>query len=250
MSSIFINEWFGKSPFKQIGGEIKNAELTYDKDADFINSIADWNTHSKSNVSPEYNNMIKKRLESGNYSYNPSTGSLTKLDKPVSKENLPESQYTTPRVDEKSVKNLTNKPETPQTWQSLYDSTTPWEEWPEEARTSYLQHGHERIVNNPVFNTLAALTPVGAVAAGMKGAVRLPGDIYKGDVKAVGKDLLSMAPFGVYKIGGKLAANAPKTSQAVYKGTKYGNKGAKGLEGGLQSLSAKTQGLGTIDIKR
>ena len=55
----------------------------------------------------------------------------------------------------------------------------------------------------------------------------MTGDIYKGDVKAIGKDLLSMAPFGVYKIGGKLAAQAPKTSQAVYKGTKYGNKGAK-----------------------
>tara|TARA_R110002167_G_scaffold7497_10_gene35621 strand:- start:1333 stop:4875 length:3543 start_codon:yes stop_codon:yes gene_type:complete len=55
--------------------------ITYKNNKSKVDGTADWNWSSDVEVSSAYNDQIKARLLTGNYGYNPKTGTLVKLSK-------------------------------------------------------------------------------------------------------------------------------------------------------------------------
>lgn len=55
--------------------------ITYKKDKDLIDSVANWDMQSDVDISSDYNDQIKARLLTGKFGFNPKTGELVKLGK-------------------------------------------------------------------------------------------------------------------------------------------------------------------------
>jgi hypothetical protein len=58
-----------------------NMILTYKDDKEFIDGIANWQTVSGVPINEKFSDQIKARLYTGNYGYNPATGTLYNLNK-------------------------------------------------------------------------------------------------------------------------------------------------------------------------
>ncbi len=61
--------------------EAPNMILTYKDDKKFIDGISNWQTISSVPINDKFSDQIKARLYTGNYGYNPATGTLYNLNK-------------------------------------------------------------------------------------------------------------------------------------------------------------------------
>ena len=165
---------FGEGSWKtkmQSGGGI----LTYKNNSDYFDS------HARYSDNPKYNDLIRKRVYSGNWGYDPNTQELHKLNK---------SQQT--KVDPKTKKLLEKRSDTDT--KNLVAHTIPKEDaWnpygsglagttqlvtPERDKKMRQEElAHNAAISREQMNTLfsipASTTPVGMAIMGMQGAANL-----------------------------------------------------------------------------
>ena len=165
---------FGEGSWKtkmQSGGGI----LTYKNNSDYFDS------HARYSDNPKYNDLIRKRVYSGNWGYDPNTQELHKLNK---------SQQT--KVDPKTKKLLEKRSDTDT--KNLVAHTIPKEDaWnpygsglagttqlvtPERDKKMRQEElAHNAAISREQMNTLfsipASTTPVGMAIMGMQGATNL-----------------------------------------------------------------------------
>ena len=139
--------------------------ITYENNSDLIDGVADWSQHSKGNITPQYNEQIKKALYTGAYGLDPESGALVKLNKPFK---VPDD------VKDKS-KSITEK------------------YYKQQATNRFVQQGHKQLINNPITQVLGSILfpPAGVmqgVAQGVKGVVER-------DYLSAGMGALEMIPF-------------------------------------------------------
>jgi hypothetical protein len=164
--------------------------ITYKTHSKLINGTANFKAISKVDISPEYNEQIKHRLYTGNWGFDPKTGTLHLLkvkDRAVVGQDIRDI-----RAEEENVKGYNKSMEEaggidprlmrPQTKMS------------QEEINNYIKEGHKAAINFLPFKLAAYATPWGAAAGTVEGAVNLIPDLYKGNYGAAAMDALMAAP--------------------------------------------------------
>jgi hypothetical protein len=226
--------------------------ITLKNDKKYIDGVANWAMHVDNNdvrkgITSAYNDQIKNYLYSGNYGFDPESGSLIKLSKvqPKSvttldvktkasreKEKLAEQHHYAEEENKKAYeKSITDAGFDPATFgkakgintitgEPIYASSKEEAERKnQEAINQAAIEGHAAVVNNPVFQAASYFTPWGMAIGAMRGAARLAPDTYNfakdpswSGAGQLGMDLAEISPFA------KPIASAVKTGvQNTYK---------------------------------
>jgi tRNA A-37 threonylcarbamoyl transferase component Bud32 len=193
----------------------------------------DWfNAHGhNASDDPRYAEDIQRRVYSGNWGYNPYTGTLHKLDTEDKGTATPEEKfYTTYDRDTINAHKRSLEQQARLEWEaeqkkqgnyvSPYDEKTGqylYENWwedpnytpTEEQRKEYIKMGVDKTVNNPVFQTAAMFTPPGMVISALGAGSRIAADASQDELGY--HNLLDVAeialPFAAPKIFGNSAKN-------------------------------------------
>ena len=163
-----------------------NRVYTLANDQKFIDGVSNWAMYSSNpdKISSEYNDQIKRYLYSGNYGYNPVSGTLYKLKKEQRTVADAETKKILAKQDDKAAHRQSiidagfdletfgkSKGTNFITGEQIYGdkSQEDVDKINKEAINNFITEGHKKTILNTPFNIAAAFTPVGAVASTMQG---------------------------------------------------------------------------------
>ena len=145
-ADAYVNNYeYGTNMYAN-GGDLPNKVLTYKNDSKWFDS------HARYHDNPEYNDQIRKRVYSGKWGYNPSTGELIKLATKQQTEVSAEKrkQALTPKVD-------AFIPSTPQKAQYENWWEDPTYEPTQEEMNEFIRMGYDKA--NTAFRDVASSLP-------------------------------------------------------------------------------------------
>jgi len=191
---------------------------TLANDKKFIDGVGNWAMQSDNpdKISSKYNEQIKNYLYSGNYGYDPKSGSLYKLPKKQTTVADTETKKILAKQEDKvaykqSIIDAGFNPETfgkskgtnVITGEQIYGdkSQEDVDEINKEAVNDFVTEGHKKAILESPFNTVANFTPAGMAAGVMQGAANLLPDVYNfakdpswSGAGQIGMDFLQTAP--------------------------------------------------------
>jgi len=191
---------------------------TLANDQKFIDGVGNWAMQSSNpdKISSEYNDQIKHYLYSGNYGYDPVSGTLYPLKKEQRTVADAETKKILAKQDDKAAytQSIIDAGFDPETFgkskgtnvitgEEIYGdkSQEDIDKINKEAINNFVTEGHKQAILESPFNTAAFFTPAGMAAGVMQGAAHLLPDIYNfgkdpswSTAGAVGMDALMMSP--------------------------------------------------------
>jgi hypothetical protein len=212
--------------------------ISYANDKKFIDGVGNWAMQSSNpdKISSEYNDQIKHYLYSGNYGYDPVSGTLYPLKKEQRTVADAETKKILAKQDDKAAytQSIIDAGFDPETFgkskgtnvitgEEIYGdkSQEDVDKINKEAINNFVTEGHKKAILESPFNTAAFFTPAGMAAGAMQGAAHLLPDIYDfgkdpswSGAGAIAMDALMMSP--TFKNLGKFL-KVPK-QQPIYRG--------------------------------
>jgi len=191
---------------------------TLANDQKFIDGVGNWAMHSSNpdKISSEYNDQIKHYLYSGNYGYDPVSGSLYPLKKEQKTVADAETKKILAKQEDKAAytQSIIDAGFNPDTFgkskgtnvitgEEIYGdkSQEDVDKINKEAVNDFVTEGHKQAILESPFNLAAYVHPAGMAAGVIQGGAALLPDIYNfgkdpswSGAGAIGMDALMMSP--------------------------------------------------------
>jgi len=214
---------------------------TLANDQKFIDGVGNWAMQSSNpdKISSEYNDQIKHYLYSGNYGYDPVSGTLYPLKKEQKTVADAETKKILAKQDDKAAytQSIIDAGFDPETFgkskgtnvitgEEIYGdkSKEDVDKINKEAVNDFVTEGHKQAILKSPFNLAAYFTPAGMAAGVIQGGAALLPDIYNfgkdpswSSAGAVGMDALMMLPAarGIGKFLGYVPKKLPGSPNAI-----------------------------------